>query len=126
MLFLMNDVVLNLDVVQLTPPVSSDRFAKLSLTYVGELAKELFAQEPLLHRKDPERAMRIAALIVSKAPEVNAALIIAPARGCKVEHVAVRYAQIGVDVMAALIQTQKVGLLTNLEADRMVWHRLAA
>jgi len=126
MLFLMNDVVLSLDVAQLTPPVSSDRFAKLSLTYVGELAKEIFAEEPLLHRKDPERAMRLAALIVSKAPEVNSALIIAPARGCKVEQVAVRYAQIGVDVMAALIQTQKVGLLTNLEADRMVWHRLAA
>ena len=126
MLFLMNDVVLSLDVAQLTPPVSSDRFAKLSLTYVGELAKEIFAEEPLLHRKDPERAMRIAALIVSKAPEVNSVLIIAPARGCRVEQVAVRYAQIGVDVMAALMQTQKVGLLTNLEADRMVWHRLAA
>ena len=63
MLFLLNDVVLSFDPAELTPPVTRDRFAKLSLSYVGELGKELFAEEPLLHRKDPERAARLAALI---------------------------------------------------------------
>jgi hypothetical protein len=126
MLFLMNDVVLNLDAADLTPPVASDRFAKLSLAYVGELGKELYAAEPLLHMKDPERAMRLAALIIAKAPEVNAALFIAPGRGCLVENVQVRYAQIGIEVMAALLQRQKAGALTNVEADRQVWRRLAA
>jgi hypothetical protein len=126
MLFLMNDVVLNLDAAELTPPVSSDRFAMLSLAYVGELGRELYAEEPLLHMKDPERAMRLAALIIAKAPEVNAALFVAPGRGCLVDQVQVRYAQIGIEVMAALLQRQKTGSLTNIEADRQVWRRLAA
>lgn len=126
MLFLMNDVVLSFDPAELTPPVTRDRFAKLSLSYVGELGKELFAEEPLLHRKDPERAARLAALIVSKASEINAALFIAPGRGCRIEDVQVRYVQLGVEVMATLLERQNSGALTNVEADRQVWRRLAA
>lgn len=126
MLFLLNDVVLNFDAADMAPPMSADRFAKLSLNYVGELGKELFAQEPLLHHKDLERAHRLAALIIAKAPDVNAALFIAPGRGCRVEDVQVRYAQLNFDVMSALMQRQKAGSLTNLEADRQVWRRLAA
>lgn len=126
MLFLMNDVVLSFDPAELTPPVTRDRFAKLSLSYVGELGKELFSEEPLLHRKDVERAERLAALIVSKAPEINAALFIAPGRGCRVADVQVRYVQLGVEVMATLLERQNSGALTNVEADRQVWRRLAA
>lgn len=126
MIFLMNDVVFSVDVAELTPPMERDRFAKLSMNYVSELGRELYAEEPLLHLKDPERAMRLAALIVSKSPEINAALFIAPGRGCLVENVQVRYAQIGLEVMGALLQRQKAGSLTNIEADRQVWRRLAA
>ena len=126
MLFLMNDVVLSFDAAELTPPMARDRFAALSLNYVGELGRELFAEEPLLHHKDLERVQRLAALIVAKAPDINAALFVAPARGCRVADVQVRYAQLGVEVMGALLQRQKAGALTNLEADRQVWRRLAA
>ncbi|WP_297506407.1 hypothetical protein [uncultured Caulobacter sp.] len=126
MLFLMNDVILNFDAAELTPPVTRDRFAALSLNYVGELGRELFAQEPLLHHKDAERAERLAALIVAKAPEVNAALFVAPGRGCRPDMVQVRYAQLTLEVMASLLHRQKAGALTNLEADRQVWRRLAA
>ncbi|MFY8210710.1 MAG: hypothetical protein ACOVOE_15555 [Caulobacter sp.] len=126
MLFLMNDVVLSFDPAELTPPVTRDRFAKLSLSYVGELGKELFSEEPLLHMKDRERAERLAALIVSKTPEINAALFIAPGRGCRVADVQVRYAQLSVEVMATLLERQNSGALTNIEADRQVWRRLAA
>lgn len=126
MLFLMNDVVFSFDAGELAPPVTRDRFAKLSLNYVSELGRELYAAEPLLHLKDPERATRLASLIVSKAPDINAALFIAPGRGCLVELVQVRYAQIGLEVMGALLQRQKAGSLTNVEADRQVWRRLAA
>ena len=126
MLFLMNDVVFSFDAGELAPPMARDRFAKLSLAYVGELGKELYAAEPLLHMKDPERAMRLASLIIAKAPDINAALFIAPGRGCLVELVQVRYAQIGLEVMGALLQRQKAGSLTNVEADRQVWRRLAA
>ncbi|WP_421737082.1 hypothetical protein [Caulobacter sp.] len=126
MLFLMNDVVFSFDAAELTPPMARDRFAKLSMAYVGELGRELYAEEPLLHLKDPERAKRLAALIINKSPEINAALFIAPGRGCLVDQVQVRYAQIGLEVMGALLQRQKAGSLTNVEADRQVWRRLAA
>ena len=37
MLFLMNEVVLNLDTLDLTPPVAARRFAKLTLPFVNQL-----------------------------------------------------------------------------------------
>ena len=93
MLFLMNDVVLSFDANELTPPMTRDRFAKLSLNYVSELGRELFAAEPLLHHKDVEKVSRLAALMVLKAPDINAALFVAPGRGCRVADVQVRYAR---------------------------------
>jgi hypothetical protein len=126
MLFLLNDVILSLDAAELAPPLTRDRFAKVSLNYVAKLGQELYAAEPLLHHKDPEKAQRLAALIVAKAPEINAALFIAPSRGCLVDQVQVRYAQLGLEVMGSLLGRQKSGGLSNLEADRQVWRRLAA
>ncbi|MFZ0267345.1 hypothetical protein [Caulobacter sp.] len=126
MLFLLNDVVLSVDTDELALPLAPDLFAKVSLTYVTKLGQELYAAEPLLHLKDPEKAQRLAALIMAKAPDVNAALFIAPSRGCLVEHVQARYAQLSFEVMGSLFQQQKLGSLTNVEADRQVWRRLAA
>jgi hypothetical protein len=122
----MNDVVLNLDAVELAPPVSAARFRALSLGFVSKLGSELFAEEPLLQRVRLERAKRLACLIAAKAPEVNAALFVAPARDCPPEQVQVRYAQIGFEVMGVLYGRQQSGALTTLEADRQVWRRLAA
>ena len=126
MLFLLNDVILSIDSAELTPPITSDRFAQVSLNYVAKLGQELYAAEPLLHLKAPERAMRLAALIIAKQPSVNAALFIAPSRNCQPEQVAFRYAALGVEVLGALLERQKSGSLTNAEADRQVWRRLAA
>ena len=126
MLFLLNDVVFSLDAAELAPPITRDRFAKVSLNYVAKLGQELYAAEPLLHHKDPEKAQRLAALIMAKAPEINAALFIAPSRGCLVDQVQARYAQLGLEVMGALLERQRAGGLSNLEADRQVWRRLAA
>jgi len=126
MLFLLNDVVLSLDAIDLAPPVAARRFARLDLAFVSRLGAELFAEEPLLPHFEPERALRLAALIVAKAPEINAALFVAPARGCPVDQVQSRYAQLSFEVMGALFQRQQHGSLTTLEADRQVWRRLAA
>jgi hypothetical protein len=126
MLFLLNDVVLSLDAAELAPPITRDRFAKVSLSYVAKLGQELYSDEPLLHHKDPEKAQRLAALLIAKQPAINAALFIAPSRGCLVDQVQVRYAQLGLEVMGALLERQKAGGLSNLEADRQVWRRLAA
>ena len=126
MLFLLNDVVLSVDTAELALPLARDHFAKVSLSYVAKLGQELYAAEPLLHLKDVEKAHRLAALIMAKAPDINAALFIAPSRGCLVEQVQSRYAQLSFEVMGSLFQQQKLGALSNTEADRQVWRRLAA
>ena len=126
MLFLLNDVMFSLNPEELAPPVEAVQLEALTLKAVGRLGQELYAVEPLLHLKSPERAKRLAALIVAKKPEINAALFIAEARGCQVEHVAVRYAALDIAVLGALMERQNSGTLTNAEADRQVWRRLAA
>jgi hypothetical protein len=126
MLFLMNEVVLNLDAIDLTPPVAARRFARLTMPFVNQLAAEMFSEEPLLHRVAPDRARRLAALIIAKQPDINAALFIAPGRGCRIEQVQSRFCAIGFEVMGLLYERQRQGALTTLEADRQVWRRLAA
>jgi len=126
MLFLMNEVVLNLDAIDLTPPVAARRFARLTMPFVNQLGAEMFSEEPLLHRVAPDRARRLAALIIAKQPDINAALFIAPGRGCRIEQVQSRFCAIGFEVMGLLYERQRQGALTTLEADRQVWRRLAA
>ncbi len=126
MLFLMNDVVLNLDALELAPPVIARRFERLGRKYIDQLGAELFSEDPLLPHHDIERAQRLAALIVAKTPEINAALFVAPARGCPPDQVQSRYCQIGIEIMGLLHERQKHGSLTTVEADRQVWRRLAA
>jgi hypothetical protein len=126
MLFLMNDALLNLDAQGSVPPAAPARFRALSLDFVLKLGAELFAEDPLLHRNQPERARRLALLIRSKAPEVNAALFVAPSAACPPDHVAARVAEVSMEVMAALYTRWREGLLDTVSADRDVWKRLAA
>jgi hypothetical protein len=126
MLFLMNDVVLDLDTVDLTPPAAAERYRRLSLDYVSDLGRELYADHPLLHYEAPERAARLAVMIVAKDPHINAALFVAPSFHCPVDQVSVRYTNIASGVMSLLYKRQHAGKLTNLVADREVWKRLAA
>ena len=125
-LFLLNDVVLNLDPQRLTPPLMADRFAPLTLACVERLGAELFSEDPLMPHNSPERAERLAMLIVAKAPEVNAALFAAPHRCCAVQAVGVRYASLGPSLLAGLVDRQDAGDMTAVVADREVWARLAA
>ena len=126
MLFLMNDVVLDLAGQGAPPPPPAERLRVLSLDHVLKLGCELYAERPLLHREDPERARRLAALLVSKAPSINAALFVAPARGCSPQAVQSRVAELGIEVMAGLQSFAQGGALTAQIADREVWRRLAA
>ena len=82
MLFLLNDVVFDLDETSPVTPGDARRFEKLSLDYVLELGCEMFAEDPLLHQTDPQRARRLAWLIHDRSPDVNAALFAAPAAAC--------------------------------------------
>jgi hypothetical protein len=126
MLFLMNDVVLNLDEVSPSPRATAWRYRRLSLDFITDLGAELFSEHPLMHVHAPERAARLAAMIMAKDAAINAALFVAPAFGCPPEQVSVRLTTISLDMMNQLYQRQNLGKLTNLEADRHVWRRLAA
>ena len=126
MYFLLNDVVLNLELQLLTPPVVARRFSALTLDCVQRLGREIFAEAPRLQHRAPERARRLATLIVSKAPEVNAARFIAPELDCPADQVVVQLASLDLEVLARLHQDQQTGCLTPAVADQQVWARIAA
>jgi hypothetical protein len=123
MLFLLNDVILHLDARESPPLQSVDALTIGALT---RLAQEMYAEEPLLHIRQPERAKRLALLIAAKSPEVNAALFSAPAKGCSPQAVATRYASLSIEAMASLFNEQRARRLTPVLADNQVWRRLAA
>jgi hypothetical protein len=126
MFFLLNDVILNLDAHELAPHVIGRRFESVAFDYVQLLGQELFAQAPLLHRTHPDRAIKLASLIVAKAPSINAALFVAPAPLCKPEQVGVRFATVDVMAICNLNSAQAAGRLDAVTADREVWRRMAA
>jgi hypothetical protein len=126
MLFLMNDRVLDLDLGRFKAPLSAGRFESLSLAFVIKLGQELYADAPLLHLDEPDRAERLALLIAMKAPEVNAALFVAPSQACRPDQVTSRLASLSLEVMAGLYMRHRDGGLNVLTADREVWRRMAA
>ncbi|MDP8916370.1 MAG: hypothetical protein M3M95_04045 [Pseudomonadota bacterium] len=125
MLFLLNDVVLNLEPAA-APPLDTRSLAALSLHAITRLGQDMYAEQPLMHRQDLARASRLALLIAAKTPEINAALFAAPAKGCTPEAVAVRYATLSIDAMAVLYTQQRRSGLTPVFVDNQVWRRLAA
>ena len=126
MLFLLNDVVFDLDETCPVTPGDARRFASLGFDYVLELGCELFAEDPQLHRSDPGRARRLAWLIADRSPGLNAALFAAPEKDCAPELVEPRFCALPEAVLAQLDKTARRGRLSAVAADRAVWNRLAA
>ena len=126
MLFLLNDVVFDLDETCPVTPADARRFEKLGMDYVLELGCELFAEDPLMHRSDPVRARRLAWLIADRSPEVNAALFAAPAAGCAPELVEPQFCALPAMVMRQLHARASKGKLDAVAADKAVWMRMAA
>jgi hypothetical protein len=126
MLFLMNDVVFKLDGVIMDARLGGERLKGLTLPAIIRMGQELYAAEPLLHRKGPERAQRLCALIAGKAPMINAALFVAPQKDCPAGDVNVRFVAAQFEVMADLYNLQRAGKLDALRADSKIWRRLAA
>ena len=56
MLFLLNDVVFDLDEACPVTAADARRFEKLGFDYLLTRGCELFAEDPLLHQNDPETA----------------------------------------------------------------------
>ena len=126
MLFLLNDVVFDLDEASPVTPGDARRFENLGLDYVLELGCELFAEDPLLHKTDPQRARRLAWLIHDRSPEVNAALFAAPEAGCDPTLVEPQFCALPDAIMLQLKTRASKGKLDAVAADRAVWMRLAA
>jgi len=126
MLFLLNDVVFQLDGVAMDARLDGGTMRSLALPAVLRMGQELFAAQPLLQRRAPERARRLAALISAKAPAINAVLFVAPAVACTPEEVTVRVASCQFEVMAQFASMQKEGDLDAVSADNKLWRRLAA
>lgn len=124
MLFLLNDVVFDLDEACPVTPADARRFDRLDFDYVLALGCELFAEDPLMHRNDPERARRLAWLIADRSPDVNAALFAAPAAACDPDLVEPRFCALPTAVMDQL--QAKGRRLNAVAADRAVWNRMAA
>ena len=126
MLFLLNDVVFDLDEACPVTPGDARRFEKLGLDYVLELGCQLFAEDPLLHQNDPQRARRLAWLIHDRSSEINAALFAAPAAGCDPDLVEPQFCALPGAIMHQLKTRASRGKLDAVAADRAVWMRLAA
>lgn len=123
--FLINDTLFDLD-ARCLPPLDARRFETLDLAYVIKLGKEMFAEEPMLAREHPSRAHRLAILLSLKEPAMNAALFVAPFKGCRPDDVGARFAGLSFEVIAALYAKQAAGALDPVAADRDVWRRMAA
>ena len=126
MLFLLNDVVFDLDDTCPVSPGDARRFESLGFDYVMELGCELFAEDPLLHQNDPVRARRLAWLIHDRSPEVNAALFAAPECDCDPALVEPLFCALPPRVMRQLQSHDRQGRLDAVTADRAVWNRMAA
>jgi hypothetical protein len=126
MLFLLNDVVLDLAQSELSPGQAAQRYRRLSPAYVESLGAELYAAYPMLQTTDPERALRLATMIVAVAPSINAALFVSPAFGCDPSEVTTRMDRIGLETLDELRRDQAAGKAIALAADKEVWKRLAA
>lgn len=126
MLFLLNDVVFDLNEACPAPSRDVRRFEKLSFDYVLEMGCELFAQDPLMHRTDPARARRLAWLIAHKTEDVNAALFAAPGAGSPAERVEPRFCALPQAIMRQLQVRASRGRLSPAVADQAVWGRMAA
>jgi len=126
MLFLLNDTVLRLDGAVVDVRLGGQRIKSLDFPAILRMGQELYSREPLLQRTNPERARRLAVLIASKAPMINAALFVAPALDCPPSEVTVRFVACQFEVMAELYNLQRAGQLDAISADRKIWRRLAA
>ena len=125
MLFLLNDVVYKFKPEEIRPPVGEQALSAMSLESITMLGCEMFARNAGLHRTDPDRAIKRAALINARWPAINAALFIARP-GCLAFQVVSRYADVALDVISGLNRRQEQGSLPTSAVDEAVWRRLAA
>lgn len=126
MYFLLNDIILDVDPSRMMHPLEQDRFASLSEDYIALLGKEMFAEDPLAHRSNPEMARRLAYLIHLKMPRVNAAEFFVNGAAGNPDVVETRFQSLNEIAVMAMFGEQRKGQLDAAKIDNAVWHRRAA
>ncbi|ESQ79663.1 hypothetical protein AEYBE204_07420 [Asticcacaulis sp. YBE204] len=126
MYFLLNDIVLDIDPARMMHPLDAQRFEALSLDYIAQLGKEMFAENPQAHRLNPERARRLCYLIHMKLPRVNAAQFFNQGNRGKAEEVETAFKSLNDMAMGMMYQQQAKGELDYSKVDDAVWQRRAA
>ena len=126
MLFLLNDVVLDLEVAKVASPMITGHLGKLSMAQVTTLVREVFAANPRLPGASPAMAHRAAVMMVLKDPQLNAALFLTPGRVCEPADVTIRFASLAAEVMFQLKGIQDQGRLTPGAVNALVWSRAGA
>lgn len=126
MYFLLNDLILDIDPSRMLQPLDADRFEALSIEYIAELGKEMFAEDVQTHRKNTERARRLAYLIHMKMPRVNAAQFFPISNDGTPASVDANFKSINEMALELMYAQQMSGQLDTHKIDYEVWHRMAA
>jgi len=124
MLFLMNDTILDFSLRAIIPPQEEIRLRRLTYAEILTEGAKMFRDKPTFHRTDVDAAKRLAALIVAKAPQANAALFdITPiAKGGAT--VTPYVVSLSIEVLANLYAEFKADRLTRELVDYRIWSRL--
>ncbi|MDV6331882.1 hypothetical protein [Asticcacaulis sp. 201] len=126
MYFLLNDIILDIEPARMMQPLDAERFSALSIDYIAQLGKEMFAEDSHAHRRNPERARRLCYLIHLKMPRVNAAQFFATMPNGPVESIDASFKSLNEMAMGLMYQQQMAGQLDAAKVDYEVWHRMAA
>lgn len=126
MFFLLNDVILDINPQSMMHPLDQERFSALSMDYISQLGREMFAADPNAHRNSPEKARRLAFLISLKMPRINAAQFFTSSPMSGLEGVEATYKSLNDMAMGMMFEQQSKGDLDAQKVDHAVWHRLAA
>lgn len=114
MLYLLNDVVLEVGSTMGTPPRVVGQVGAASVDEILGMVGQAFAKDPGF--AGTERARRAALMLLLKAPTHNAALFVATPQGMKA-----RLASVGHLVLFQLKGQQDKGELTPGEVNARVW-----
>jgi hypothetical protein len=125
-LFLLNDVIVETGSVMEAPTSVAARLATLDVEAVVELVQESFAKNPNFPHASAEGARRAALMLMLKAPQLNAALFVAPHAGCAPLEVSTRFASVSGAALQQLKDLQDEGKLTAAMANACVWACAAA
>ncbi|WP_397393459.1 hypothetical protein [Phenylobacterium sp.] len=123
MLFLMNDWVMQFETQTLVGDLMGINTREISFPQILVLGQELYAEDPQLHLRQPQLARRLAALTMTKQPEINALLFRPPHQGCHPRDVTVRYCAVGFDMLAQLLTLQEAQRSGGW-ANKEVWNKL--